>query len=68
MDNVKSAGFLLKFPGYLTPGMAGILKRKPSWVLGQVKPLERGFTRIPAPLRGPYSGKSLPHRLYPTLN
>jgi hypothetical protein len=51
--------------------MAGILKRKPSWVLGQVKPSEtseRGFTRIPAPLRGPYSGNSLPHRLYTTLN
>jgi hypothetical protein len=48
--------------------MAGIFKRKPSWVLGQVKASERGFTRIPAPLRGPYSRKSLPHRLYPTLN
>jgi hypothetical protein len=43
MENVKSAGFLLKIPGYLTPGMAGIFKRKPSWVSGQLKPSREGF-------------------------
>jgi hypothetical protein len=45
--------------------MAEFFKRKPSWVLGQVKPSETGFTRIPAPLRD--SGISLPHRLLPYI-
>jgi hypothetical protein len=49
MDNAKSAGFLSKIPGYLTPGTAGIFKRKPSWVFRPSKVLREGLYQNSSP-------------------